>query len=135
MPPLNPWIYLGVLLAFVGVGLGGFFYGNHVGHAEEKAALVDTIDQQFKKYAADVNSAAEAGTAAALADFKAKASVLDDLATSLRSAQGVMNNAASRLSASLRGGSCKLDPAQRRLLECIRRPSDPACTAPAAPPL
>lgn len=117
------------LLAALLVGLGAFFYGQHVGYQGRVAEESGVVAKQFQDYATAAGDAARDGTAAALADFNAKASTLETVARQLRTSKGIMDNAASQLSASLRGGACVLNPDQRRLLECVRRPGDAACQA------
>lgn len=129
---LNPYAILAAVLLFVASVTGAYFYGDNIGYQRRQAQEVDTLGKQFSGYVSAAGDAAKAGTAAALKDFQDKAAVLESVAKNLRSAEGIMDNAASKLSASLRGGSCVLDPDQRRLLECIRRPGDSACAA-AAP--
>ncbi len=126
MPSLNPWIYVGVLLAFVGVGLGGYFYGTHVGANSVKAKLADDYQAALQKFAGDAAKAAAQATADALKDFAAKSAVLDKLQASIATAQGVINAASSRLAKSLKE-TCTLSPPQRALLECLRRPDGPGC--------
>lgn len=126
MPSLNPWIYVGVLLAFVGIGLGGYFYGTHVGANSVKAKLADDYQAALQKFAGDAAKASAQATADALKDFAAKSAVLDKLQASITAAQGVINAASSKLAASLKN-SCSLTVAQRALLECVRRPDGPGC--------
>lgn len=119
----------GALLA-LSLAIGAYFYGVHVGHAEAKAGQLDGVRTEFQGYVTAAGVAAATGTAGALAEFKEQAATLASVANDLQRTNGVMNNAAAKLSASLRGGACILTPAQRRLLECVRRPNDTACTAP-----
>ncbi len=130
---LNPWALLGAL-AFLFVSVGGaYFYGHDQGVKSEKAALADKYQSALDKFAHDVTKAAAAATADALKDFKAKTAVLEELAGQLKTAQGVMNVASSKLAASLRGGACVLSPVQRQLLECVRRPGSAGCAAGSSP--
>lgn len=117
------------LLGIVGLVVAAFFYGQHLGAQSVKAGQLDTVAGQFQGYVTAAGEAARAGAEQAGADFRDRMATLDRLASNLRSAQGIMNNAASQLSNSLRGGSCLLTPDQRRLLECVRRPDAAACTA------
>lgn len=137
MPSLNPWIYLGVFVAFVGVGLGGYFYGHHEGVNSVKATLADDYRDALKKFEGDAAAAAQLATENALRDFQGRLKVLDDLAKSFAKAQGVMNAASSKLISSLKGSTCVFSPAQRQLLECVRRPNSPGCAAaaPGDPPV
>lgn len=130
---LNPWVYLVVFVAFVGVGGAGYWKGSVDGANGVKADLAQSYSDQLKKFSDDAVKAAAAATADALADFTAKTSILDKLAADFRKAKGVMDAASSQLAASLKGGACVLSPVQRQLLECVRRPSSPGCNVPAAP--
>lgn len=130
MPALNPWIYLVAFLAVTGAGLGGYFYGHHAGENSVKAKLADDYQAALQKFAGDAAAASAKATADALKDFQAKAEVLDKLQASITQAQGVINAASSKLAQSLKN-SCTLAPAQRALLECLRRPDGPGCQSPA----
>lgn len=110
--------------------IGAFFYGQHTGVQKERAAQLVDVRGQFQGFVTAAGAAAAAGTAAGLKDFQAQAGVLQSLAADLQTTNGIMNNAASRLASSLRNGGCFLTGEQRRLLECVRRPRDSACTAP-----
>lgn len=129
----NPYAIIGGLVLTIALVLGAFFYGQHLGYQSRQAEETTVLAKQFQKYAEDAKANAKAGTEQALADFNAKTAVLDDIAKNLETAKGIMNNAASRLASSLRNGACVLSPGQRLLLECIRRPGDPRCVAPASP--
>lgn len=126
----NPYAVIGGLVGIILLVTGAFFYGQHVGYDSRKAEETDTLAKQFQGYVTAAGDAAKNGTAAALADFRERIAVLDKVANDLQITKGIMNNAAARLSSSLRGGACVFNPDQRRLLECIRRPGDAACTAP-----
>lgn len=128
----NPWVYLGAFMLLVGVGLGGYFYGHNEGVNSEKAALADSYQTALNGVVKAAGDAAKSGTAAALKDFQDKTKVLSDLAAQLQTAQETANAAASNLARSFKAGSCVLQPAQRRLLECVRRPSDSGCGQPTA---
>lgn len=117
------------LLGVLGLVVAAFFYGQHLGAQSVKAGQLDAVSGQFQGFVTAAGDAARAGTEQGMADFKDRLATVDRLATNLRSAQGIMNNAASQLSNSLKGGSCLLTPEQRRLLECVRRPDATACTA------
>lgn len=132
MPPLNPWIYVGVLLAFIALGGTCYWKGSLDGANGVKADLAESYQDQLKKFSDDAVKAAAAATADALADFTAKTTILDRLAADFRKAKGVMDAASSKLADSLKGGACVLSPSQRQLLECVRRPGSPGCV-PAAP--
>lgn len=133
MPSLNPWIYVGLLVAFLAVGGGAYWKGSTDGANGVKADLADSYSEQLKKFSDDAVKAAAAATADAIRDFTAKTTILDQLAADFRKAQGVMNAASSKLAASLKGGACVLTPAQRQLLECVRRPGSPGCQPAASP--
>ena len=120
---------IGGIAGLLGI-IGAYFYGHSVGYDAHKAERLDTVEEQFQGFVTAAGAAAAAGTAAGLADFKAQAGVLQSLAADLQTTNGIMNNAASRLASSLRNGGCFLTGEQRRLLECVRRPRDSACTAP-----
>lgn len=126
---LNPWVYLVVFVAFVGVGGAGYWKGSVDGANGVKAGLADSYAANLKQFTGDVTKAAAKATADALADFTERTRVLDQLAEKFKTAQGVMNAASSKLAASLKGGACVLSPVQRQLLECVRRPSSPGCSA------
>ncbi len=129
MPALNPWIYIGVLLAFIGVGLGGYFYGHNEGYNAALAAQAESIQATLTDFEKRVASSADAATKAALAEFKEKTALLQTVGDSLAKAQGTINAASAKLSASLRGGACVLTPIQRQLLECVRRPDTAGCSS------
>lgn len=126
---LNPWVYVGLLVAFLVVGGGAYWKGSADGANGVKAQLADTYSQQLKKFSDDAVKAAAAATADALSDFTKKTAILDQLAEDFRKAKGVMYAASDKLAASLKGGACVLSPAQRQLLECVRRPHSPGCVA------
>jgi hypothetical protein len=134
VPPLNSWIYVGVLLAFMAVGGVSYWKGSLDGANGVKADLADNYAEQLKKFSEDAVKAAAAATAEALKDQTARLAILDQLAEDFRKARGVMYAASDRLAASLKGGACVLTPPQRQLLECVRRPSSAGCSAPAVPP-
>lgn len=117
------------ILGVVALVAAAYFYGLHNGANGVKAGQLDTVTEQFDGFVVRAGAAAEAGTRQGMADFNARLATVDRLASNLRTAQGIMNNAASQLSNSLRGGACLLKPEQRRLLECIRRPDAAACSA------
>lgn len=127
MPSLEA-LGLGLLLT-IALATGTFFYGQHVGYAERKAEEVDTLASKFKQYADDAGKAAHDGTAAAIKELQDKMAVLSDVAKQLNITKGIMDNAASKLANSLRGGACVLSPDQRRMLECVRRPMGQGCPA------
>lgn len=129
MPALNPWIYIGVLLAFIGVGLGSYFYGHNEGYNAALAEQAKSIQATLTDFEKRVGASADAATKAALAEFKEKTALLQSVGDSLAKAQGTINAASAKLSASLRGGACVLTPAQRRLLECVRRPDTAGCSS------
>lgn len=126
----NPYAIIGGLVGLILLVTGAFFYGQHIGVQKEQAKQLVSVKDQFAGYVTAAGAAAAAGTATALADFKAQAGVLQNVADELRTTKGIMDNAAAKLAASLRNGGCFLSPDQRRMLECIRRPRDTACTAP-----
>jgi len=130
---LNPWVYVGLLVAFLAVGGGAYWKGSTDGANSVKAHLAETYQDALKKFSDDAVRAAAAATADALADFTAKTAVLDKLAADFRKAKGIMDHASSLLADSLKGGACVLSPGQRQLLECVRRPNSPGCVAPAGP--
>lgn len=130
---LNPWVFLVVFVAFVGVGAGGYFKGHSDGVNSVKADLADSYAKALDKFTGDVTKAAAQATADALKDFGERTKVLDELAAKFQTAQGVMNAASVKLAQSLRGGACILSPVQRQLLECMRRPSTAGCSAGGAP--
>lgn len=130
---LNPWVYLVVFLAFVVTGGGAYWMGRVDGANSVKAGLADAYAKNLDKFTGDVTKAAAKATADALADFREKTRILDELAEKFKTAQGVINAASSKLAASLKGGACVLSPAQRQLLECVRRPSSAGCSASSPP--
>lgn len=134
MPGLNPWAIVGALLGFILWTGGVYFYGAHVGHAEEKAATADGIKRTLEKFSADVTKAAADATADALKDFNDRTAALQEAAQNLNKAKGVMDAASSKLAASLKGGACVLTPVQRHFLECMRRPGSAGCSVTAAGP-
>lgn len=132
MPSLNPWVYVGVLVAFIAVGGGMYWKGSVDGANSVKAGLAESYSEYLTKFREDAVKAAAAATADALADFTAKAEILDKLAADFRKAKGIMDAAASNLANSLKNSACVLSPTQRQFLECVRRPSSPGCV-PASP--
>jgi predicted NUDIX family NTP pyrophosphohydrolase len=131
MPPLSPWIYLGVVLALVAVGGGGYWKGSVDGANSVKADLADDYRDQLVQFNGEVQKAAAAATANALRDFAERMKIADDIVASITKAQGAINAASSRLAASFKNGACVLSPDQRRLFECMRRPGSAGCNVPA----
>lgn len=131
MPSLNPWIYVGLLLAFIAVGGTSYWKGSLDGANGVKADLAQSYSDYLKKFREDAVAAAAQATADALEDFNKKTAILDRLAADFRRAKGVMDAASSKLAESLKGGACVLSPAQRQWLECVRRPGSPGCVGPA----
>jgi hypothetical protein len=131
MPALNPWIYVGVLVAFIAVGGGGYWKGSVDGANSVKADLADDYRDQLVQFNGEVQKAAAAATANALKDFAARMKVADEIVASITKAQGAINAASARLAASFKSGSCVLSSDQRRLFECMRRPGSAGCNLPA----
>lgn len=129
MPSLNPWIYIGVLVAFIAVGLGGYFYGHNEGYNAALAEQASSIQKALTDFEGRVAKSADAATKAALAEFREKTALLQTVGDQLAKARETINAASAKLSASMRGGACVLTPAQRRLLECVRRPDTAGCPA------
>jgi hypothetical protein len=125
---LNPWAIVIAGGVWIASTLGGYFYGHNEGW---NAALADQavgIQKALTDFETRVAASADNATRAALEEFRQKTRILGQLGADLEKTQGAINAAASKLSLSLRGGACVLGPAQRRLLECIRRPDTAGCS-------
>lgn len=129
---LNPWAILGGLVAVLLLCGTCYWKGSLDGANGVKADLASSYSEQLKQFSDDAVKAAAAATAGALQDFTAKTAILDQLAEDFRKAKGVMYAASDKLAASLKGGACVLSPAQRQLLECVRRPGSAGCAPPGA---
>ncbi len=129
---LNPYEILGGLVGVLLLCGVCYWKGSLDGANGVKADLATAYSKQLKQFSDDAVKAAAAATADALQDFTAKTEILDKLADDFRKARGVMYAASDKLAASLKGGACILSPAQRQLLECVRRPNSPGCVAPGA---
>jgi hypothetical protein len=126
---LTAWLVAGAI--WVGSTLGAYFYGHNEGYNAALAEQAAGIQKALTDFEQRVATTADAVTKAALAEFKEKTALLKSVGDQLDKAQGTINAASAKLSASLRGSSCVLTPPQRRLLECIRRPDTEGC-APAS---
>lgn len=125
---INPYAWLIAGGIWVASTLGAYFYGHNEGWNAALAQQAAGIQKVLTDFETRVATSADAATKAALDEFKRKTAVLDGLGDQLTKAQGTIDAAASKLSSSLRGGACVLQPAQRRLLECIRRPDTAGCS-------
>jgi hypothetical protein len=133
MPSLSPYVWLVAGAIWIGSTLGAYFYGHNEGYNAALAEQAAGIQKALTDFEQRVAATADSVTKAALEEFKAKTALLKSVGDQLDKAQGTINAASAKLSASLRGGSCVLSPAQRRLLECIRRPDTEGCApAPAS---
>lgn len=136
---INPYAWLIAGGIWIASTLGAYFYGHNEGWNAALADQAAGIQKALTDFETRVASSADAATKAALDEFKRKTAVLDSLGAQMAKQQGTIDAAAAKLSNSLRGGACVLQPAQRRLLECIRRPdtagcsSSPAAVLPAVP--
>lgn len=129
MLTLNPWSIVAALGIWIGSTLGAYFYGHNEGWNAYAADQAKTIQVALTDFEHRVAASADAATKAALDEFKKKTAVLDDIDGKLKTAQGTIDAASAKLSASLHGSTCVLSPAQRQLLECVRRPNAPSCSA------
>ncbi len=71
MMKLSPWVYLGVLVAFIALGATCYWKGSLDGANGVKADLAESYQTQLKNFSRDAVKAAAAATADALADFSA----------------------------------------------------------------
>lgn len=125
---INPYAWLIAGGIWIASTLGAYFYGHNEGYNAALAEQAAGIQKALTDFETRVAASADAATKAALDEFKAKTDLLAAMGEKWEKAEGTINAAASKLSASLRGSSCVLQPAQRRLLECIRRPDSPGCS-------
>jgi hypothetical protein len=125
---LNPWAIVIAGGIWIGSTLGAYFYGHNEGWNAALADQAAGIQKALTDFETRVAASADAATQSALEEFRRKTAVLDKLGDQMATAQGKIDAAAAKLSSSLRGGACVLQPAQRRLLECIRRPDGPGCS-------
>jgi hypothetical protein len=132
MPVLNPWMIVGALALWIGTGLGAYFYGHNEGYNSAKAEIADSYQKALDNFGKAAEKVAKDATAEALKEFQEKGAILERVAGQLDQQRGVINAAASKLASALQG-RCVLQPSERHLLECVRRPSSPGCAVPAAP--
>lgn len=124
---VNPYVLLIAGGLWIATTLGGYFYGHNEGYNAALAEQAKGIQKILTDFENRVAQSADAATKAALAEFKERTALLQTVSDQLAKAQGTINAAASKLSASLRGGLCVLSPPQRQLLECVRRPNTAGC--------
>jgi uncharacterized protein YukE len=129
MLTLGPYAIAGALAASIVIGLSGYFYGHSQGYNSALAEQAETIKAALDDFQTRVAESADKATREALEEFKQKTALLGEVTEKIQKAQGTINAAASKLSASLRNGMCVLTPQQRMLLECVRRPNAAGCSA------